>query len=129
MTDTLAGIHPDRDFAAFLAEGRFLIQRSRSTGAYVYYPRVAVPGTGETDLEWVAPSGLGTVYSTTVVRNKPPVADYNVALVDLDEGVRMMSRVIGIDPAAVAIGQRVRARVEAIDGTPAVVFELAGDGA
>lgn len=129
MTETLAGIHPDRDFAAFLAEGRFLIQRSRSTGTYVYYPRVAVPGTGETDLEWVEPSGLGTVYSTTVVRNKPPVPHYNVALIDLDEGVRMMSRVVGIDPSKVTIGQRVRARVDAIDGTPAVVFDLVGEGA
>lgn len=129
MTQTLADFHPDQDFAAFLAEGRFLIQRSRSTGTYVYYPRVAVPGTGETDLEWVEPSGLGTVYSTTVVRNKPPVPHYNVALIDLDEGVRMMSRVVGIDPAEVAIGQRVRARVDAIDGTPAVVFEFAGESA
>ena len=88
-----------------------------------------MPGTGDSDLEWVEPSGNGTVYSTTVVRNKPPTPDYNVALIDLDEGVRMMGRVVGIDPASVTIGMRVRARVDAIDGVPAVIFENAEDGA
>lgn len=115
-------MHPDQDFAAFLAEGRFMLQRSRATGKFVYYPRIAVPGTGETDLEWIEASGAGVVYSTTVVRNKPPTPDYNVALIDLAEGVRMMSRVVGIDPAAVGIGMAVKAQVGEIDGLPAVVF-------
>ena len=55
-------------FKAFLAEGRFMIQRSRSTGRYVFYPRLLIPGTGETDLEWVEASGMGTIYSITVSR-------------------------------------------------------------
>jgi uncharacterized OB-fold protein len=118
-------LHPDQDHAAFLSEGRFMIQRSRASGRYVYYPRVAEPGTGKEDLEWVAPSGVGVVYSTTVVRNKPPTPDYNVALIDLAEGVRMMSRVVGIDPAAVEIGMKVRARIGDIDGVTAIVFDVA----
>ena len=100
---------PDAAFRAFLAEGRFMIQRSRSTGAYVFYPRVALPGSGETDLEWVEASGAGTVYSTTVVRNRPEKGgDYNVALIDLAEGPRMMSRVVDIDPAEVKGGTAAR---------------------
>src|SRR3546814_7811718 len=85
--------YPDQEYEGFLAEGRFMIQRARCSGAHVFYPRMAEPGTGTQDLEWVEASGVGTVYSTTVVRNKPPTPDYNVALIDLAEGVRMMSRV------------------------------------
>lgn len=122
--DTTLG--PEAQFRAFLKQGRFMIQRSRSTGTYVFYPRVAVPGSGETDLEWVAASGKGEVYSTTVVRNRPEKGgDYNVALVTLAEGPRMMSRVVGIDPAEVQIGMKVRAVIEELDGAPQVIFRPA----
>jgi len=121
-----AGDGPEAIFRAHLREGRFMIQRSRSTGAYVFYPRVLVPGTGESDLEWVEASGRGTVYSTTVVRQRPEKGgNYNVALIDLDEGPRMMSRVEGIAPEEVKIGMAVQARVAEIDGEPAVVFDPA----
>ena len=102
---------PDREYAAHLAEGRFMIQRSRSSGRHVFYPRVAEPGTGAADLEWVAASGNATVYSTTVIRVKPPAVPYNVAVIELDEGPHMLSRVEGIAPEDVKIGQRVRARI------------------
>ena len=112
----------DTEFAAFLAEGRFMLQRSRRTGGYVFYPRTVFPGTGETDMEWVEASGDAVVYSTTIVRNKPPVGDYNVALVDLAEGPRMMTRIIEIEPDKVTIGMKVSARIATIDDAPAVVF-------
>jgi uncharacterized OB-fold protein len=76
-------------------------------------------------LQWAAPSGLGTVYSTTVVRKKE--GDYNVCLVDLDEGPRMMSRVIGVDPGAVRIGHRVRAQVLRTGEDALLVFAPAGE--
>lgn len=121
-----AGDGPEATFRAYLRAGRFMIQRSRDTGKYVFYPRVLAPGTGESDLEWVEASGRGTVYSTTVVRQRPEKGgDYNVALIDLDEGPRMMSRVEGIDPEEVTIGMAVQARVAEIDGEPAVVFDPA----
>jgi uncharacterized OB-fold protein len=120
--------HPDSEFRAFLAEGRFMIQRSRGTGAFVFYPRAVAPGTGARDLEWVEASGRGIVYSTTVVRKRPPEPSYNVALIDLDEGVRMMSRVEGLDPEAVTIGMIVRARIIDQDGEPVVVFDPVEDG-
>lgn len=121
MTDPAHEMKPDEQFAAFLAEGRFMIQRGLTTGTHVFYPRVVAPVTGE-DLEWVEASGRGTVYSTTVVRKRPPEPSLNVALIDLAEGPRMMSRVEGIDAAAVRIGMAVEARiVEDADG-PLVVF-------
>ena len=120
-TDITPG--PEEAFRAFLGEGRFMIQRCKSSGAYVFYPRIAIPGSGETDLEWVEASGDGTVYATTVVRNRPEKGgDYNVALVDLAEGPRMMSRVVDIAPTEVKIGMKVRAKVGQLDGAPQVLF-------
>jgi uncharacterized OB-fold protein len=51
----------------------------------------------------------GVVYATTVV-HRPDEEPYNVCLVDLDEGVRVMGRVEGLAPAEVTIGLRVKAR-------------------
>jgi len=106
-----------------------MLQRSKAAGTHVFYPRVAVPGTGETDLTWVKASGMGTVYATTVTRLRPnpdgSSADYNVAIITLDEGPRMMSRVEGIAPDKVTIGMRVKARIAEVDGAPNVVFDPA----
>ena len=118
-------MNPEKEFFEHLAQGRFMIQRSRSTGGYVFYPRVAEPGTGATDLEWVAASGRGVVYSTTVIRQKPPTPNYNVALIELAEGPRMMSRVEGITPEQVKIGMPVKAKVIVEGEQPLVVFEPA----
>lgn len=65
------------------------------------------------------------MYSTTVVRKKD--GDYNVCLVDLDEGPRMMSRVISVDPDAVRIGHRVRAQVQRTGEDALLVFAPAGE--
>ena len=114
---------PDEEHRAHLAAGRFMLQRSEASGAFIHPPRVAVPGSGHTDLDWVPASGRGTVHSTTTVRCKPPASDYNVALIDLAEGPRMMSTVVGIAPAEVRIGLAVQARIEDAEGGPRVVFE------
>jgi uncharacterized OB-fold protein len=118
-------IRPEQEYFAHLAQGRFVLQRSRSSGRHVFYPRVAEPVTGARDLEWVPASGLGTVHAVTVMRPKPPQQPYNVVLVDLDEGPRMMSRVEGVAPEAVRIGMRVRARIAMQDDKPLVVFDVA----
>lgn len=115
---------PDAEFRAHLAAGRFMIQRGVESGQPVFYPRAIGPGTGEA-LEWVDASGRGTVYSTTVVRKRPPEPSYNVALVDLAEGPRMMSRIDGIAPEEVRIGMEVVARIRVEDDLPIIVFEPA----
>ena len=120
------GPGPERRYLDYIAEGKFMIQRSKSTGAYVHYPRTLNPGTGEADLEWVEASGEGTVYATTVNRQRPEKGgDYNIALIDLKEGPRMMSKVVGIEPTEVKIGMKVRAKIDKIGDTDAVVFEPA----
>ena len=114
---------PDAAYAAYLAEGRLMVQRSRSTRRHVFPPRVMEPGSGAVDLEWVEASGLGTVYATTVARRRPDRGGpYNIALIDLDEGVRLMSRVEAIEPEQVVIGMRVRAHVDVERTPPLLVF-------
>ncbi len=123
----MSGNRLEEEYLAFLAQGRFMLQRSRSSGQYVFFPRVAEPRTGSRDLEWVAASGEGTVYATTTVRAKPPQPSYNVALITLAEGPRMMSRVEGIEPDAVRIGMPVRARVAQAEGKPLLVFDAVAE--
>ena len=73
------------------------------------------PKTGAADLEWRVSQGVGTVHATTVVHPQQGVP-YNVALIDMDEGFRLMSRVEDIAPTAVKIGMRVKFRVHPKDG-------------
>lgn len=115
-------IYPEVEWRAHLTDGRFMIQRSRSTGGYVFYPRIAEPGTGAEDLEWVEASGHGSVYAVTTVRRKDPTENYNVVLVELDEGPRLMSRVDGIDNDRVTIGMKVRAQIIQQGDRPLLVF-------
>lgn len=125
---TIADIRPDQEFLAFLAEGKFMLQQSRSSGKPFFYPRVAEPGTGNTDLEWIEASGGGTVYAVTTIRVRPPQPDYGVVIVELDEGVRMLSRVEGVEPVEVFIGMRVQAKIVPFEDQYAVVFvPVAGD--
>jgi len=103
---------PEKQYFDKLAAGRFEIQRCAGCGKHVFYPRVLCPHCGADRLDWVAPSGRGAVYSTTVVRRKAADGgDTNIVLVDLDEGVRLMSRVAGIAPEQVKIGMPVRAHI------------------
>jgi len=113
---TATALGPEEQFWAYLREGRLMIQRSRSSGEYVFYPRLIAPRTGRDDLEFVEVSGLGTVYATTTIRRAPKRGmQHNVCVVDLDEGVRMLGRVVGVDPETVKIGMRVRAAIEHVD--------------
>ena len=93
-------------------------QRCASCAGAIHPPRTLCPACGGTDLRWEETAGEGTVYSTTAVHTREET--YNVALVDLDEGFRVMTSVAGAPPAAVPIGSRVRARVK--DDT--LVFDL-----
>ena len=98
---------PATVFAEHCARGELAYQRAPD-GTAVFPPRLAQPGTGA-PLEWAVSAGAGAVYATTVVRRRDAEAA-NLALIELDEGFRMMSRVEGIAPEAVRIGMRVQVR-------------------
>jgi uncharacterized OB-fold protein len=113
---------PGQAFRHNLESGRFMIQRSRSTGDAVFPPRVMVPGQGMEDLEWGAASGLGNVYSFTLIPQSGAQTDANICLIDLDEGPRLMSRLIDIDSTVIAIGLRVEAVITPHEDGPFLLF-------
>ena len=104
-------------------EGRLLIRKCKACGELHFMPRYLCPVCWSDQLEWVEAKGTGSVHSFTVIRRAPspvfaPHAPYVVALIDLDEGPRMIANVIGNDALAARIGDRVK-----------VTFEDRGDGA
>jgi uncharacterized OB-fold protein len=107
---------------------RLLIQRCKACGKYQFYPRPFCIPCGSDDIEWVQASGKGTVYSMTVVRIQispdftPP---YTVAVVQLDEGPRMLSNIVG-SPVRIGDAVKVIWRNRA-DAPPLPVFEALGE--
>ncbi len=91
-------------------KGELAYQVCEDDGKPVFFPRVISPGSGSKNLTWHVSKGLGTVYATTTIyrREQKP---YNVALIEIDEGFRMMSRVEDIDPEQVKVGMRVKVRI------------------
>jgi uncharacterized OB-fold protein len=116
---------PEAEFHEFLAAGRFMLQHCCASGRYEFYPRVAEPASGDVNLEWTEASGLGSVYSVTIVYPKPPAVPYAVVLIDLAEGPRMMSTVEGLPLTDIVIGLRVKARIVERDGRHLILFEPA----
>jgi uncharacterized protein len=122
-----APVSPLGVYLDHLEKGELAYQFSPDANAAVFYPRVICPVTGNDNLQWRVSKGLGTVHATTVVypqKGEP----YNVALIDVDEGFRMMSRVEDIAPLDVRIGMRVtfRAHPADADEPPYPVFTPAG---
>lgn len=108
------------------ARRTLVIQRCRSCGTHQFYPRPFCLSCNADSLEWVAASGRATVYSQTTVRLQimPTLAPpYVIALVDLDEGPRLLTLMVG--PPCV-IGDHVRlVWKERLDAPPLPVFERA----
>lgn len=122
----------DREFWAGARRGELRIQRCGDCGRHQHYPRLLCSHCGSESVAFVTASGLGTVYSFTVIRKNgvPPFrerAPFVVAAVDLDEaGARMLATMPSLDPSAARIGMRVRAVFRVADDDIAFVdFEAA----
>ena len=78
------------------------LPRCKDCGRFHYYPRALCPHCWSPNLEWVPASGKGTVYSYVINHRPAPgfqdEAPYVIAVVALDEGVRMMTNLVGVDP-------------------------------
>jgi uncharacterized OB-fold protein len=90
-------------------EARLLIKRCRACGRPHFYPRPFCPHCWSDDVEWEEASGRATLYTFSIVRRNdlPPFNErvpYVAAVVDLDEGVRMLSNVVDCDLDDVVIG-------------------------
>ena len=111
-SDEMVGTGPDRQFQQYLGEGEFRLQQCVSCEQFIFYPRVLCPHCGASELSWNPITGNGVVYSTTVVRRREEKGGpYNVAIIELAEGPRMMSRVEGVAADQVTIGSKVTARI------------------
>ena len=115
-------------YVEHLKKGELAYQVCKDNNKAFFYPRAIAPETGSENIEWRVSKGLGTVYTTTVVHYKGE-APLNVAMIDMDEGYRLMSRVEGIDAMDVKIGMRVKFKVNPGDEKtlPFPVFTPAGD--
>lgn len=85
-----------------------VMQRCNSCSNWIFYPREQCPVCFSQDLGWAPVSGRGRVYAFTIVHQpgNPAFgadAPYVFATIQLDEGVRMVSNVVGIDPHAVKV--------------------------
>jgi hypothetical protein len=117
---------PGAAFEGFLKAGEFRLQICRSCRHQIYFPRTVCPFCGSVSLEWRTVSGRGVVYSTTTVRQRPDKGgDYNVAIVELAEGARLLSRVVDVAPSAVHIDMPVSAFIGEANGAPQVLFRPA----
>jgi len=101
-----------RGYWEALARHELYFQRCRDCGTKRFYPRALCPVCLSSATEWVRASGRGTVYSFTVTyQNQSPgfreELPYVLAIVELDEGVRMMTNVVGCAPDAVRVGMAV----------------------
>lgn len=112
---------PSEVYRRYLRNGELGFQSCDGCGVAVFYPRVLCPVCGSDALRWRTSSGRGVVYATTAVYRRD-AEPYNVALVDLEEGFRMMSRVEGVPAEAVGIGQRVLFSVRVEESGPVAVF-------
>jgi uncharacterized protein len=113
-----AATSPLATYLSHLEKGELAYQFSPAANRAVFFPRVLCPFTGTDKLEWRVSKGQGTVYATTVVYPAEG-APYNVALIDVEEGFRLMSRVEDVSPDAVTIGMRVKFRVHRPGGEEA----------
>jgi uncharacterized protein len=94
-------------------ERRLVLPYSTATGEPVWYPRDVDPVDPSRPFEWREASGVGTVYAVSVQHRPGPGRDpdagpYAVALVELAEGVRIMSNVVGCPPDEVTVGMPVQ---------------------
>ena len=99
-------------------ERRLLIQRCHQCGTLRHPPRPMCPECRSLEWEAIEASGRGTVFSFVMPRHPPlPWFDgtYIVALVDLEEGTRLVTNLVGVEPDDVTIGMPVVVRFEEFD--------------
>ena len=116
-------VNPEtREFWDATAQDRLLLRRCRDCGAVIWYPRAICPECSSLQTEWFEAAGRGRIYSYTVnhrgegaYQGVPP---FVLAYVELDEGPRVMTNIVGAEPGELAVGLPVE-----------VVFHDTGDGA
>ncbi len=100
------------------AEHRLVVPRCERCASVIWYPRGFCPSCSSFDVEWIELAGTGSIYSFSIPRRGQgayrDAAPYVVAYVELDipdelPGPRIITNIVGCDPASISVGQRVSA--------------------
>lgn len=115
----LAQDSDSRPYWEGLAQGELRIQRCNACSKAVFYPRALCPHCYSDQLSWIVASGKGTIYTYTVAHQAfgpfAPDVPFVVALIELEEGVRMMSRLLDAPRERVTVGAAVRVTFEKVE--------------
>lgn len=117
-------------FWAAAREHRLVLAHCGTCGSLHFYPRPTCPSCGSSDLGWSDAAGTGTIHALTVARRPthPKLAErvpYVVAIVALDEGPHLTTEIVGVDPEAVSVGDRVVVEFEDHPDVTVPVFRAA----
>lgn len=131
MPDRPMPAFPEPDTQAYwdaTKERKLLYQTCDSCNGVVFTPRAHCTTCGSGDLQTHESKGEGSVYTFSVVRqNRQPafaeLGAYSVAYIDLDEGFRLLSTVVGVDDPTmeISVGMRVKVDFEEQDSSEYLV--------
>lgn len=113
-------IEPESEpFWTALRNGKLLLRHCTACDAYHYYPRPFCPACWSDDVEWVEAAGGATLYTHSMVYRNDlapfgPQVPYLAAVVELDEGPRMMTRLVDIADGEAVIGMRLHLRTQPV---------------
>jgi uncharacterized protein len=116
------------------ARGRLMLRRCRGCNSVIWYPRAICPECSSNDTEWFSASGRGRVYSYTVNHlgegDYAGIQPYVLAYVELDEGPRILTNIVGADAQSASVGAPVcLVLVDTGQGSALPRFQLAADQA
>jgi len=117
--------HWTRPFWEGTKRGEFLVQQCNDCGSKLYPPKLYCPNCMSQSIEWIKATGKGKVFSYSVSHDDPPTsgvakylkAPYVVAIIELDEGVKIISNIVDCKPEDVRCDMNVE-----------VVFRDIGEG-
>jgi uncharacterized OB-fold protein len=115
-----------REFWDAAKQGRLLLRHCRTCGEVHYYPRNFCPSCWSDDVDWVEANGSASLYTWSTVHQNdlPPFHEqipYVAAIVELDEGPRMMTKIVDHEHTELRIGMPLRARFEPLDDDITIV--------
>ena len=123
-TKPLPTIEPEtEEFWKAAKRHELFLQRCNACEEVIHFPRVMCYRCLSEDLGWIKSTGLGSVYSFTIIHQVAHLGfesevPYVYAIIDLDDGARMISNVVNIEPSTVEVGMRVQVTFD--DVTPEI---------
>jgi uncharacterized OB-fold protein len=104
---------------------KLMLPRCPACGRAHFFPRPFCPHCGGRKVEWFEASGKGRLYTFVINHRPPPYLPkdpYVIAVIELDEGPRLMSNLVGVDPDPAKIRCDARVEIEYDDVTPEVTL-------